>query len=469
MAEQSTSSPRKAKVNRGDTSAEGGAFATRNLRSSIGGSRDKINYAASVNFFDTNGFSFADERNGNSETDGYENLTLTGNLGVVPTDDFDIPVGFRHTKAKLEYDGWTGKTSIDSSAKMDHREDSGRLGANLGLFHGALKNTVAASFASHERDYMSSTYNGSYDGSKRKFEYQGTWTVAPNNAVVFGAETETEEAKTGHFDESVRDNGYFANLQFQPFADLSVSLGGRLDDQEEYGDHETFRLTGSTRSTLPIAFPWRSTRHGFSRADLYELYNPDLGNTDLKPEESRGWDFGVEQPLGDPASRYRLDILPQHHEKFDTLSGSVAKWPLRKRFGGFGKGTGNEFDGRCARRSLGSRHLYVHNRAGQKHAATSWRGAPKHEGSVTMSWNPIDRLTTDFSMRAKGRSSRTGPFTNVSMGGFATIAAKAAYKIRASVRLRPRRPASTSTIRKPRPMEPADAPLLSASGPVWGG
>ena len=69
---------------------------------------------------------------------------------------FRYPGRLSPYEAKLEYDGWTGKTSIDSSAKMDHREDSGRLGANLGLFHGALKNTVAASFASHERDYMSS-------------------------------------------------------------------------------------------------------------------------------------------------------------------------------------------------------------------------------------------------------------------------------------------------------------------------
>ena len=412
-----------------DTSAEGGAFATRNLRSSIGGSRDKINYAASVNFFDTNGFSFADERNGNSETDGYENLTLTGNLGVAPTDDFDIRVGFRHTKAKLEYDGWTGKTSTDSNAKMDHREDSGRLGANLGLFHGALKNIVAASFASHERDYTSSTY----DGSKRKFEYQGTWTVAPNNAVVFGAETETEEAKTGDFDESVRDNGYFANLQFQPFADLSVSLGGRLDDQEEYGDHETFRLTGSYTVDPSDSRFHGSLGTGFRAPSLYELYNPDLGNTDLKPEESRGWDFGVEQPLWD--SRAVID-LTYFHNTTKNLIHYEGTWPngrYENVSGASAKGleTSLTVD---ARENLSVRGTYTFTIAQDKSTGGQLARRPKHEGSVTMSWNPIDRLTTDFSMRAKGRTF-DGPFTNVSMGGFATIAAKAAYKIteRASV------------------------------------
>ena len=52
-----------------------------------------------------------------------------------------------------------------------------------------------------------------------------------------------------------------------------------------------------------------------------------------------------------------------------------------------------------------------------------------------MSWDPIDRLTTDFPCGRKAAPS-TAPTS--SMGRFATIAAKAAYGNRASVRLRPR-------------------------------
>src|SRR5690242_6129059 len=61
---------------------EGGTYDSYRLNAAANGSTDKLDYGASLNFFHTNGFSAADSRFGNRETDGYTNGGLTANLRV---------------------------------------------------------------------------------------------------------------------------------------------------------------------------------------------------------------------------------------------------------------------------------------------------------------------------------------------------------------------------------------------------
>lgn len=51
---------------------------------------------------------------------------------------------------------------------------------------------------------------------------------------------------------------------------------------------------------------------GFKAPSLYYLYDPAYGNENLNPEESFGWDFGIEQYL-----LHKTYLLVQH---FSTTS-----------------------------------------------------------------------------------------------------------------------------------------------------
>ena len=54
---------------------------------------------------------------------------------------------------------------------------------------------------------------------------------------------------------------------------------------------------------------------GFKAPSLYQLYAPPtawgpIGNRDLEPEESAGWDAGIEQDLAGGRSAARGDLVP---------------------------------------------------------------------------------------------------------------------------------------------------------------
>ena len=83
-------------------------------------------------------------------------------------------------------------------------------------------------------------------------------------------------------------------------------MGLRLDDHEDFGSEITFRITSAylleeTGTKLKATYGT-----GFKAPTLYQLYGPPdptygpVGNPDLDPEKSRGWDAGIEQEfLGD--------------------------------------------------------------------------------------------------------------------------------------------------------------------------
>jgi vitamin B12 transporter len=75
-----------------------------------------------------------------------------------------------------------------------------------------------------------------------------------------------------------------------------VNAGGRLDDYSTFGSHETWRAGG--RLALSSSLVARGNiGTGFRAPSLADLFYPGFSNPDLEPEESLGWDLGLEAGL----------------------------------------------------------------------------------------------------------------------------------------------------------------------------
>jgi vitamin B12 transporter len=96
-----------------------------------------------------------------------------------------------------------------------------------------------------------------------------------------------------------RNRGYYAQLLSQPLDGLSLTVGGRLDDNEVFGTFRTYRLGASYsagRSRLRAA-----VGRAFREPTFAESFGSgfgDRGNPDLVPERSRSWEVGADQRLG---------------------------------------------------------------------------------------------------------------------------------------------------------------------------
>jgi vitamin B12 transporter len=307
----------------GLVSAEGGSFQTYRQRAQAGGATELINYSLGFSRLDTEGISAADEDDGNEEEDGYENTTLSARLGITPTEHFQVSSIMRYIDDETDLDDSGGVGGDDPN----HRTESERLflraQAQLSLFENVWEQEIGFSYTDHDRrtedDPDASQPNellrSSFDGEIVQFDWQHDVMLHETNTLTFGVETEEDTVDYRYYledpffpvdttidDKSMRTTGFYAQDQIRLWDSWFTTVGVRVDDHEDFGTETTYRIT-STYLVHKTGTKIKGTLGtGFKAPTLYQLYS-QYGNRDLDPEESTGWDIGLEQSLiGDRVS-----------------------------------------------------------------------------------------------------------------------------------------------------------------------
>jgi vitamin B12 transporter len=315
-----------------NASAEGGSFGSWHLNAAANGTAGAVDYGAAINYFDTNGISAADARNGNTETDPYRNLGATLNTRVHLSDIFSVDLRGYYTQSYTDFDGFPPPnfTFQDDPEFGTASLIAGYAGANLSLLDGRFQNRLAfIASQSDRKDFgefdsftnaFSPTENFFAKGDAARIEYQGTFEVNPANELVFGAETERVGLSTQslEFDPGPtlghkRTTGYYAQWQSRLFDQLTLTGGVRLEDDSEYGAHTSVKLAGAWQ--IP---GWDTTLRanyggGFKAPTLYELFsefrNPFHA---LKPETAQGYEIGADHSFLDNRLRASLTWFERH-------------------------------------------------------------------------------------------------------------------------------------------------------------
>ena len=137
-----------------------------------------------------------------------------------------------------------------------------------------------------------------------------SWDNQHETAVGARAEWTAFRSTATPVDEQGWRNGIYANHLWRPTEKASVSLGGRWENLERWGDSLTWRATGSWQTLGENVRFHGSYGTGFRAPSYFELYgaNPAInfvGNPDLKAESSRGWDVGMEWK---PSEGFLMDL-----------------------------------------------------------------------------------------------------------------------------------------------------------------
>ena len=109
-------------------------------------------------------------------------------------------------------------------------------------------------------------------------------------------------------DDDLDNTGYVIEYLVKPLSQLSFSVALRHDDNSDFDDTITYRATASyllskSRTRLRAAAgtgqksPTFTERFGFFSSTTSNF----VGNPDLKPEESRSWEVGLDQDVADNA------------------------------------------------------------------------------------------------------------------------------------------------------------------------
>ncbi|MFA7307567.1 MAG: TonB-dependent receptor [Hyphomicrobium sp.] len=287
---------------------EGGQYGTINGAYTAGYlAANGSNIALTIQGAGTDGFSaYAYGR----EDDGYQNLTFSGRGEYFLTPSWKVFFAARALDAKYNYDGYANSPPYAFGDTLDNgttTQQVGRVGTEFSLLNGAFQNTLAIQGMNVRREtFNDKTRGGWYDGDRIKGEYKGILTFNEKLSLLIGADWErTGTTTSGLSDRVTADfNGYYAQLMMEPIQGLFLTGGGRIDDHSTFGTFDTYRITGAYLVPGTETKFHSSVGTGFRAPSLYELYAPTYGNRDLTPEESFGWDAGVEQ--GFDKGRYRI-------------------------------------------------------------------------------------------------------------------------------------------------------------------
>ena len=86
-------------------------------------------------------------------------------------------------------------------------------------------------------------------------------------------------------------------MQLNLFDRFFATAGVRHDSFNTFGDAATYRVTGGYLVKETNTKIRSSYATGFRAPTVNELFWPDFGNPDLKPEQSQSFDVGIDQAL----------------------------------------------------------------------------------------------------------------------------------------------------------------------------
>ncbi len=287
--------------------AEGGSFGTGNVSAGIRGGGSKHHFSLGGTTLRTSGISIA---SGN-EKDGYENQTYNAKLGVQLVKDLEIELLGRYVKANVE----TDDVPTDNNDQTDSDHTMGRTRLKYSLFDGDWKHAFGAAMHRKRSTVVSRWGTIKYDGRKSRFDYETnvffeTSAVAEaTHALTFVTEREKDSQTSGGAASNVTSHGHSAEYQLGLWDQLFLSGSLRYDDNERFKDTTTYRTTAA------YVLDGSGTRfHGSygtgvknpTLSQLFQQFGRIGPNPDVEPEESKGWDIGVEQNLLD--GRLSLDM-----------------------------------------------------------------------------------------------------------------------------------------------------------------
>ncbi len=152
-----------------------------------------------------------------------------------------------------------------------------------------------------------------FDGERTKYYWRSDLALAKGQTLLMGVERAVETAHTvttfGGLGGSNGNTGAYAELQ-SAFGDrFFVASNIRHDENDAFGGHNTWRIAPAflipeTQTKLKASYGT-----GFHAPSLNQLFDPLSGNPNLKPEESRGYDYRLRAIVMAEAREFRRHLV----------------------------------------------------------------------------------------------------------------------------------------------------------------
>ncbi|AHM03401.1 hypothetical protein roselon_01001 [Roseibacterium elongatum DSM 19469] len=278
-------------------SLEAGSYETYLASLGIGARFERGTLSFSATELVTEGFSAADENDGNSEEDGHQSTTLMLTGEYDATDALTLGFSAFYIDSFSEIDGFPAPafTLADTQDEQEDERYGLRAYANFDAF--GIEHEIAASGSRTER-YYPGGFTEDFRGDRVTLSYLGTASVRQADTLTFGIDVTEEDFEAGADSGDVETAAVFAEYVAAFGSDFDLSTSLRYDEHSIFGGQATGRIAAAWRPAEGTVVRG-SIATGFRAPSLFELYSGFFGNPDLEPEQSRSIELGIEREFGD--------------------------------------------------------------------------------------------------------------------------------------------------------------------------
>jgi vitamin B12 transporter len=490
------------KTPRRTVTIEAGSYGTLSTRATMSGGDDQWTYSLGVNALHSDGFpqyGYRIDRPiivGTPVVDGglgtfalprlpvddpTDKGALSGRFSYRASDNVTIDFGFSGFGNALRFDN--PGAMLPGDVFTPHNHSTVLMGdafvrANIDSFGGVLKSqiTTYGNITKNDVWETEACYDGnlaypfpalfncrnSYFGTRYGAEYQGDLNIGSFGSLVFGARSETETASQtedpdpddGSFTPvSARQvtNSIYAEHRINLLQRLDVTLGGRIDAVENGRTFGTWRATAAYHIDETGTKLRASAGTGDRNASLYQRFSI-YGTPDLAPEQSLGFDAGIDQKLFGDRLTASATVFST---KFSNLIayGDVSSCSPAQMAGFLGcyynvgraemQGVEASAEAVIAPGVLRARASYTYTDArdlgaaggGDLDAGLQLYRIPRNKGAFSLIYDGVPNLEIEPRLTLEGQrldqyfSTATSSSQNVTLAGYAKLDVLANYKI----------------------------------------
>ncbi len=404
------------------------------VQADVAGGTGIWDYAGSVESQSIRGFDQTPKREYGvytGELDGDRNKQAELEIGVTPVQDTRISLLLRARDAKYGYDeqgtdpaNFLLTTYDGGNATGYDASLFGRLGVTSKLLDGAWNTSLYLTRLQDDRRYTvafdqldptGDTADDRYHGRRTDVSWNNVvtlpdWGAARNTRLTFGYEHANDVADskvnetsyTGPFTSLVHahadtDSGY-AGLESNLFGRLLTTAQLREDATTIAGDAFTWRL-GATLALPEIASRLKAAYGtGFRAPALFDRYGIEaffMGNPNLKPERSQGWEFGFATDFllgGAGAATVSVSYFANRLRELITFAFTPAGSTLVNVGAARAHGVEATFDWRWAN-WIAANAAYTYTDARDLDAGARLLRRPYNQASLNLRLTPMPRLS----------------------------------------------------------------------------
>lgn len=313
---------------------EAGGFETLAAGVRLAGAAGPWEGAVTASIYDTEGDNVS--RTG-SEDDGYLNRALAARGSFAASDALSFRAAARVVHSEGDFDDASFGAPVDSFDTYSYNALYALTGADLSLLGGAWTHALTLQYVDAQRRDRTSFPNF-VDGSREKASYVTAYRIGAahtlTGAIDYERETYQNVSPPGIFtppsalEERVLETTSYVAAYDYAYGRLGFGLALRHDANSRFDDATTYRAQASWRAAdflrLRGAFGT-----GVKNPTNYELFGFDppffIGNPDLQPEESRGWEIGADIA---PVEGVRLALTYFRAELENEISGGFFSTPV---------------------------------------------------------------------------------------------------------------------------------------------